>query len=100
MDHLRQKKENQETSHVKDDFFSLLVANDAVELDDGFLLFGSEGPALDVGAEIVRPSETAALAASKKTCINGASDQDPVTVYSRGNLLSPLPSRGRSFAAD
>jgi hypothetical protein len=46
-----------------------LVADDGVELEDGVVLLGGEGPALDVGAEVVCPPEPAALAAPVQPCM-------------------------------
>ena len=46
----------------------LLVADDGVELDDGLLLLGAEGPALDVRPEVVGPPQPAALAAPVQPC--------------------------------
>jgi hypothetical protein len=47
----------------------LLVADDGVELDDGLLLLGCEGPALDVRPEVVGPPQSAALAAPVQPCM-------------------------------
>ena len=47
----------------------LLVADDGVELDDGLLLLGAEGPALDVRPEVVGPPQPAALAAPVQPCM-------------------------------
>lgn len=46
------------------------VAQDAVQVDDHLLLLEGEAAALDVGAEVVRPPEPAALAASQQTCVD------------------------------
>jgi hypothetical protein len=45
-----------------------LVADDAVELEDGVVLLGGEGPALDVRAQVVGPPQPAALATSVQSC--------------------------------
>jgi hypothetical protein len=45
-----------------------LVADDAVELEDGVVLLGGEGPALDVRAQVVGPPQPAALAAPVQPC--------------------------------
>ena len=42
---------------------SSLAADDGVELEDGVVLLGGEGPALDVRSQVVSPPEPAALAA-------------------------------------
>ena len=47
----------------------LLVADDGVELDDGLLLRGAEGPALDVRPEVVGPPQPAALAVPVQPCM-------------------------------
>jgi hypothetical protein len=49
----------------------LLVAEDLVELDDEVLFVGGEGAALEVGAQVVDPPQTAALAAPLQACIEG-----------------------------
>jgi hypothetical protein len=43
-----------------------LVPHLGVELDDEALLLGGEGPLLEVGPEVVRPPEAAALAAAEQ----------------------------------
>lgn len=46
------------------------VAKKSLEVDDHLLLMFGEVAALDARPEIVRPPETAALAASKQPCTN------------------------------
>jgi hypothetical protein len=46
----------------------LLVAEDAVELDDGLVLLEGEAAALDVRAEVVGPPQPAALPAPRQPC--------------------------------
>jgi len=46
--------------------YILLVPKEAVEFDDEFILFFREIPTFEVRAEVVDPSETAALAAAEK----------------------------------
>ena len=45
-----------------------LVADEAVEAEDLALLLGGEGSLTEVGAEVVGPPETAALAGAPQTC--------------------------------
>jgi hypothetical protein len=42
-----------------------------VEVDDEFFFIGGEGAALEVGAQVVDPPQTAALAAPLQACIEG-----------------------------
>lgn len=48
---------------------TVLVAEDGVELDDEVFFVGGEGAALEVGAQIVDPPQTAALAAPLQACM-------------------------------
>lgn len=46
-----------------------LVPHLGVELDDEALLLGGESPLLEIGPEVVRPPEAAALAAAEQPCV-------------------------------
>lgn len=47
---------------------TLLIADDPVQLDDGFLLFRSEWPALDIRPQIIGPTKSTALPAPEQPC--------------------------------
>lgn len=66
---LRAAKFEEMFEWIKANTVFLLVADDGVELNDGLLLLGAEGAALDVRPQIVRPPQPAALSTPEQTCI-------------------------------
>jgi hypothetical protein len=57
-------------SHTRLGCYYLLVAEDAVELDDCLLLLEGEAAALDVRPQIVSPPQPAALTAPCEPCVS------------------------------
>jgi hypothetical protein len=47
---------------------AVLVAKDGVELENGLFFLRGELPSLDIGPQVVRPSQPAALAAPVQSC--------------------------------
>ncbi|URD71977.1 hypothetical protein MUK42_34120, partial [Musa troglodytarum] len=83
----------------------LLVAEEAVELDDELVLLLREVAALEVGAEVVDPAESAALAAAEEAGGLGQRAPAPLPVSSDVGdepvvlLLGPRPLVGVGFLA-